>query len=84
MIRDSQTDAAGKEIGAVTSPGAQRAADGRSHGRIEVVGEEEDKLWELVSDNEWSGEYLGKNIFRLTREQIKEAEEAGIQFRKVD
>jgi hypothetical protein len=79
MINDS-----GRETAAVATPVQQPKDIGR-YVRIEVsVAEEEDKLWGVVSDNEWSGKYLGKNIFLFTREQVAKIEQAGVKFRIID
>jgi len=84
MIRDSQVGTAGKETGAVSTGVQQQVKGTRRHLRIEVASEERPRLWKVISDNEWSGEYLGKNVFVFTEEQLATIKAAGIPFRSID
>jgi hypothetical protein len=79
MIQDPR-----RETAAVATP-VQRPANAKHYLRIEVtVPEEEDKLWGVVSDNGWSGRYLGKNIFLFAQEQVAKLQQAGVKFRTLD
>ena len=78
MIHDPR-----RETAAVATP-VRHPAVGTSHVRIEVtIPEEEDKLWGVVSDNGWTGKYLGKNVFVFTSDQVTKIEQAGIKFRRL-
>lgn len=65
------------------SAGAKRAESVNDFVRVEIPEEGRASLWKLISDNEWSGEYLGKNVFVFSEEQLNRIQEAGISFRAV-
>jgi hypothetical protein len=66
-----------------TDAGARLAAP-RPYVRIVVAESDRPKLWQIISDNEWSGEYLGKNVFVFRQEQLNVINKAGIPFQSID
>lgn len=72
-----------RETTAVGTPGTQVAKSSRRHVRIEVDKKDRPRLWKLIAENEWSGEYVGKNVFVFTDEQLTEVQRAEIPFREL-
>jgi hypothetical protein len=75
----------GRETAAVATSVKQQPTSSKRLVRIEVtVPEEEDKLWEIIAENGWSGTSFGENIFVFTQEQVATIEQAGVKFRTLD
>jgi hypothetical protein len=84
MMRHKQKND-GRGAGTVAEMiGIKRAKSTQHCIRIRVTDEEGGKLWEVISDNDWSGEYLGKNVFIFTKEQLDTIKAAGVEFELLD
>jgi hypothetical protein len=68
----------------VPNQAVKAAKSERPHLRIEICDEDGGKLWRVISDNNWQGEYLGKNTFVFSSEQLAKIQEAGVRFRVLD
>jgi hypothetical protein len=84
MMRGPKANVEQQERGTMPSTAVKQALSTERYFRIEVAGEERAKLWKVISENKWSGEYLGKNVFVFTAEQLNRIKEAGISFRDID
>jgi len=75
----------GRETAAVATSVKQQPTSPDRLVRIEItVPEEEDKLWEIIAENGWSGRSFGENIFVFTEAQVAKIGQAGVKFRPLD
>ena len=81
---ERQSRTADGKVETVHSTAARPARDSQRYVRIRVTEEEGAKLWDTIADNEWTGEYLGKNTFVFTESQLHTIKAARISFQVLE